>query len=465
VKRIIVLMAAVLVLAVVSAAYAPGSSASVCQPNGSGCSKAGIYSGPEAVISQDYGGFRVVWTRSVVQPYSSGVPLYWTAYVTYTNIKSSSLALGCGGKWANASFVAENMSGGSGDDGTVRAGATTCSQDPGYTVTLPPNGTITLFATFHNVPWPGSAVSITWGNAGSSPSINPFQTLPPGQPLSTVPNPNYAGYSAYPATGDATGAWGNWIVPKITCTKAYPNARVAIWAGLFGSNKSIGDGTAWLPQIGTISQCKNGSPQYALVWQMETDVAGGNSGPRDSYSGYAVPSHCAGKLPNYAYYVCGTLPTGVPGGYGQVGVKPGDSVQALVYLDGSASQGPAARTFSIILEDFTGANKGKYAEGTITTRNIDVFLDDISRQGGVIVETGNPPSDGLARFGTLKLGVNAVEQTGGLGKYDFYEWIMYRNPSKKHSTGLIATPKNSLRRAGSGEEVDYADTVTWQSYH
>jgi hypothetical protein len=83
----------------------------------------------------------------------------------------------------------------------------------------------------------------------------------------------------------------------------------------------------------------------------------------------------------------------------------------------------------------------------------------------VIIETGSPPSDGLAKFSALKIGVNVVEQTGGTGKYDFYKWVLYRNPSKKHPTDLIATPGNSLRQAGSGEEVDYADTVTWHGYY
>ena len=84
-KRLIVIVAALLTLSTVSAVTAIASSASVCQPNGSGCTKAGTY--PEdVVINSDLGGvFKVVWTKSVVQPYSSGVPLYWTAYVTYTN--------------------------------------------------------------------------------------------------------------------------------------------------------------------------------------------------------------------------------------------------------------------------------------------------------------------------------------------------------------------------------------------
>jgi hypothetical protein len=126
------------------------------------------------VINSDFDGFKVVWTRSVVQPYSSGVPLYWTAYVTYTNISSSSLTLGCPGDWADASFVAEHMSGGSGDDGTVSAESDTCSQDPGVLIPVSPGGTWTSFATFHNVPWPGSAVSITWGDAGTSSWAYPF---------------------------------------------------------------------------------------------------------------------------------------------------------------------------------------------------------------------------------------------------------------------------------------------------
>ncbi len=96
-KRLVVIVAALLTLAGVSAVTATASSASVCEPNGTGCTQAGTYPGPNAVISNDYTGFKVEWTKSVVQPYSSGVPLYWTAYVTYTNIGSSTLTLSCSG--------------------------------------------------------------------------------------------------------------------------------------------------------------------------------------------------------------------------------------------------------------------------------------------------------------------------------------------------------------------------------
>jgi hypothetical protein len=187
-KRLIIIVAALLTLTGASIATATASRASVCQPNGTGCTKAGTYPGPNAVISNDYTGFKVVWTKSIVQPYSSGVPLYWAAYMTYTNIGSSALTLGCPGNWANASYVSEHMSGGSGDDGTVSAESTTCSQKPGLAVSVAPGGTYTLSATFHNVPWPGSAVSITWGGAGASPNVYPFQSSPSPSPGTSCQN-------------------------------------------------------------------------------------------------------------------------------------------------------------------------------------------------------------------------------------------------------------------------------------
>jgi tRNA A-37 threonylcarbamoyl transferase component Bud32 len=148
--------------------------ASVCQPDGTGCTKAGTYLGPHALINGDYGGFKLVWTESVVQPYSSGVPLYWTAYVTYTNIGSSTLSLSCQGNVTDLSSVQEYMSGGDGDDGSVPADSTPCSQNPSWIAHVPPGGTAEVYATFHNVPWPGSAVAIQWGGAGRSGYVYPF---------------------------------------------------------------------------------------------------------------------------------------------------------------------------------------------------------------------------------------------------------------------------------------------------
>jgi hypothetical protein len=173
-KRIIVLASALLALSGVSVMTATASSASVCQPDGTGCTKAGTYHGPNALINSNYGGFRLVWTESVVKPYSSGVPLYWNVWVTYTNIDSSTRTLSCPEDVGDLSAVQEHMSGGSGDDGTVGASATTCSDNPSWTVHVPPGGTAEVYSTFHNVPWPGSAVAITWYTAGTTAYVYPF---------------------------------------------------------------------------------------------------------------------------------------------------------------------------------------------------------------------------------------------------------------------------------------------------
>lgn len=118
--------------------------ASVCQPNGAGCTRAGTYRDLNVLINANYGGFRVVWTASVVPAYSSGVPLSWTAYVRYTNMSSSTLVLTCPGNWTSPSNVWEWMSGGSGDDGGAPASVTTCSQNLGLIVTGPPDGDVIL---------------------------------------------------------------------------------------------------------------------------------------------------------------------------------------------------------------------------------------------------------------------------------------------------------------------------------
>ncbi|HEY6311497.1 MAG TPA: hypothetical protein VIY52_11940 [Streptosporangiaceae bacterium] len=146
----------------------------MCQPDGTGCTKAGTYPDPNALINSDLGGFKLTWTSTYVQQYSSGVPLYWTVGVTYQNIGKSTLSLSCQGPVTNLSSVQEHMTGGDGNDGTVAASATTCSQNPNWSAKVAPGDTDVVTATFHNVPWPGVAVAITWGNAGTSPSVYPF---------------------------------------------------------------------------------------------------------------------------------------------------------------------------------------------------------------------------------------------------------------------------------------------------
>ena len=152
----------------------PSPPSTACQPDGTGCTPGGDYPNPNAVINSDYSGLSVTWTSTSVQPYSSGVPLYWTVGVTFTNVSSSGVYLDCSADWATPSNVGETMSGGAGDDGWVSAETTTCNDNPSWSATLAPGDSVTVHATFHNVPWPGSAVSIAWGSAGTSPSIYPF---------------------------------------------------------------------------------------------------------------------------------------------------------------------------------------------------------------------------------------------------------------------------------------------------
>jgi hypothetical protein len=171
-KRLVVIAATLMTLSVVSAATAASSSASACQGNGTGCTKAGTYT-ENAVINSNYGGFEVVWVKSVVASYpSGGVPGLWTAYVHYINKTSSTLTLTCSGGGAG---LAENLSGGSGDtDGSVFASYSQCSQNPGLVVHVRPGRTDTDWAAFGNVPWPGTSVSLTWASVGESPYIYPF---------------------------------------------------------------------------------------------------------------------------------------------------------------------------------------------------------------------------------------------------------------------------------------------------
>jgi hypothetical protein len=252
-KRIVVIGAALLTLASVSVATATASSASVCEPNGTGCTLAGTYPGPNALINSNYGGFKLVWTKSVVQPYSSGVPLYWTVWVTYTNTDSSTLTLSCPADATDLSAVQEHMSGGSGDDGTVGGYSTTCSDNPGWTADVPPGGTAQVYTTFHNVPWPGSAVAITWYTAGTTAYVNPF-------PTATSPvfsNANWNGYVTGDPGKSITLVSSEWTIPADACGGA-PGLGVpwqdSIWVGLGGINIGAESKTP-LVQIGTFSKC------------------------------------------------------------------------------------------------------------------------------------------------------------------------------------------------------------------
>jgi hypothetical protein len=240
----------------------------------------------------------------------------------------------------------------------------------------------------------------------------------------------WAGVSAYPNNGDVTDVEASWKVPKVSCA-AGSYARAAVWVGLWGGLTSIDDKTAWLPQIGTDSQCINGKAYYLLVWEMESQVAGGGNAAQD---GYECDSY---------YCVTGNLPTEKDpfGGSAQVAfLHPGDSVSASVLNEDSSGSGAASRTFYI---SFSDNKTNHYAAGTMKT-NRTVPLADITRQAGVIAESNTGPYDlfgipipipkfyGLAQFAPLSIG--PVYVYGGSGGDSFYRWPM------QHGSEQLATP-------------------------
>jgi hypothetical protein len=452
-KRLRVLAVTLLTLIgvfVVTVVTATASSASVCQPNGTGCTKAGTYSRPNTIINSNFSGVKVTWTRSVVQPYSSGIPLYWTAYMTYTNITSASITLSCPGSWANASYVSEHMSGGSGDDGTVSAQSTSCSQDPGLMVPVASGGTYTVSATFHNVPWPGSGVAITWGNAGTSSSVYPFQpgSSPSACPSSSLyqePQNVFSGYSACAkGNGLLTVAEASWTVPKVSCPLLVNYPRAAVWVGLWGSMPSISNSTAWLPQIGTDSQCNRDSSQlpvpgtyYFAVWEMRALTNGQGNTPQPITS---------------------------------MTIHPGDRMVASVEYEGA--DGNSVQHFSLALFDVTVNDKKPGSdEVTIDTATTEPVRDlsTILQQGGAVVEgstsqktkLGNVWANGLAQF-TPPVSFTQVQVGSVLtgpqnpAGVNYIEWVYKDQSGKGH---LMAS---NSKLSGSMYSGLASYTVTWK---
>jgi hypothetical protein len=417
-KRLVVIVAALLTFSTVSGVTAIASSASVCQPNGSGCTKAGTY--PEdVVINSSLGGvFKVVWTKSVVRPYSSGVPLYWTAYVTYTNFSSSDQTLACPGDWPDASFVSEHMSGGSGDDGTVPAETTTCSQNPGLSVTVSPGGTSTSFATFHNVPWPGSAVAITWGDVGTSPAVYPFGSAPSSPPpggsgKSTGPGPitgtPWSGYitrlttnsNGQPTSFD-TFVSARWRIPAADCTAGTGRVYAAdsIWVGLGGIGYRADEASGNLVQAGTSTYCEFGKlhTQYAF------------------------------------YEIVPTQPTEQ-----QVGgpVKSGDTMQVSVDYDGPS---PTGTHYSIAITDLNG--KGHLNWSWSHTYRTD--FSNVPDSADWIIESGqviHPVCLPVTGWCTPGVNVPLADFTTAAFIHATYEGLNGANHllTQAHATQFIAT--------------------------
>jgi hypothetical protein len=438
-RRISTIVATLLVLVGVTVVMTAGASwASVCQPNGTGCTASGGYSGPNAVINSNSSGFKVVWVKSAVQQYSSGVPLYWTAYVTYTNTSPSTLTLTCPPE-SSIQQISEHMSGGSGDDGTVNAASSNCSGHPNQSVTVSPGGSYTDWATFHNVPWPGSAVAITWGNVGTSPYVYPFQSIS----ALAQPTAEWSGYGMYPNVQGytVTHVSALWVVPKVTCpTKGISShgawgPRAAVWVGLTGTLESIFTaGTAWLPQIGTDSNCVNGKPQYSGVYELY-----------HACNLHDILACFQGEQAINNFKVNG-----------------GDTVYASVVYNGSTSAG--AQQFQLTLVDYASGGSGTKVTENVKTSS-DVPLLDVARQGVAIVENVDestaagipiPGTGGLAQFKQpvefVQYAVNG-EPPGGLSAIQ-YEML-------KGNGSRLAT--NSHPLGGNPAMGTGNFTVTWNA--
>jgi hypothetical protein len=413
-KEIIAAAAAALTLTGITAAPALASSArpaSVCQPDGTGCTKAGTYNGPDAVINSDFFGVKVVWTESAVQPYSSGVPLYWTAYMTYTNVTSGSLTIGCPGSWPNPGYVAEIMSGGSGNDGEVPADSTSCSDNPAMGAPLAPGASLILQATFHNVPWPGSSVAIQWGNAGTSSNVYPFNSTTTSSSASPDNNGNWAGYLAQ--TGNvATQVNGEFVQPKITCSKG-ESSSAGFWVGV---SDSTGGGT--IAQDGTSAFCYDGHPGYYLWWEavgrsaaqgggepvpvLNTNGQGVNIAPAackrsPKFTGTAVPS-----LKQLAFLVDNQCVTPIKPGYTidlNVDVAPHSYVAFFASVKQTQFELNTSQTFSNVV---AGGS-----EWVAETQHLGSGLSDFGKvtftDCYVYTGTANTPGEPISNFNDLKL--------------------------------------------------------------
>lgn len=67
---------------------------------------------------------------------------------------------------------------------------------------------------------------------------------------------NWSGYAVTASTGSVTVAKGSWIVPTASCSGSSTDTYAAVWVGIDGYSSST------VEQIGTDSDCQNGSPVY-----------------------------------------------------------------------------------------------------------------------------------------------------------------------------------------------------------
>jgi hypothetical protein len=278
-------------------------------------------------------------------------------------------------------------------------------------------------------------------------ATTPSEGTPPT--LTPEPSLNYSGYSVYAKnSGLFTIATANWTLPKVNCSKyqIHDTPRTAVWVGLWGSQKSIDDGTAWLPQTGTISWCNYSlytnlqlpGAHYAAFWEIASgDKEHGNS-PQD------IP----------------------------MSLHPGDEMSASVEFDGAGPGG--TWEFRLTLFDVTD-NQGQPGSavfdqvedtpGPIAAANLDTIL----QQGGAVVES-MPPShsypNGLAEFSTPVHITNmqvASDFTGNLEPtgYGYTEWVLHHATRTGPLLAENSSPPTVTGATQSSPGV-LSYTITWK---
>lgn len=179
-----------------------------------------------------------------------------------------------------------------------------------------------------------------------------------------IKNVTYAGWSVHPQFGQAWEAAAHWTVPSVTChaipfTRPWVRSRAAVWVGTWGQP---GDNKAWLPQVGTVSQCNDGgaSKQYYAFDQM---------------------FHNGGS----------------PQTVLKMKVQPGDRIYAFILYNGLRS---GALTFQYWIQNLS---RNTYKTGIIATDR-GVSQSKAMWEGGVVVEI--QPDDRIGVLGD-----------GGLAKF------------------------------------------------
>jgi hypothetical protein len=287
-----------------------------------------------------------------------------------------------------------------------------------------------------------------YNNSGDSawdPDVSPWYvctTTPKSQPspsrpsIKTLPYDSYAGYAAYPSTGYVVKVQAIWSVPSISCPLV-GLPRAAAWVGMWGSTTSINSNTAWLPQIGTVSQCTNGKASYDAFWEMATLVTGQGNAPQ--------------------------IVNSVP-------VNPNDTIVASVAFLGPATfpNGYERRKFELRIHDTTDNKSAVLYEET----SAGVQLGSIIHQGGAVIEDEPPTScsawdlpdcnigspfqwigHGLAKFDPPVHFSNVIVDGQAGATWKYYEYVM-----RDGKAGSVLAQNSPL---GLSAGMHY--TITWKA--